>query len=1705
MPKITPESAMQLIEKERGIVRVLRSDPRDYSDLLFELKQFADPENVRPIRPLEPNADRTQVYDPKLNAFVPRVLKRKERGLPQPGNQRIKAVSGTLPPQDGKMRFYNHANTNKSHKHVIYGVDAGENPDRYLYLHKNNSTIEVKDEPCLIVACYAKDAGTNTKWHIKGQPLNDYHEGRYPTAISFAQLRKNNREFVKHRTAFNRHKDERNEIKFKPSVAALQFIGAVSESSEDLMNAQHFKILVWQLLKIDLPILIFSDKGKCIYHEKDQARDIVLSFAQGVSFAFDIHDHILSGNVPESSVFTAYRAMFKDYQEYVKHLRFLNGDEMLEKFFAFHKAKSIVSPHEEKTTTETNLKLTKDYQDAVAGRKLWGEIISQTYDYEMANTQDSSAVLARMKAAGFAGDLKKTYQDMCSYLQQHTRIVLAFDTQKVMPQTPVSLSYLNLSEMDALQLQQGRKSHLKERSAIENIAFSYLENIKERFEKTMQGRPRYAYFTFCNEANYPKPIKGEFGNSYFVLRDVMKFNSMFVPENVFQKHSAGKKPVRPCTYFSFDVLLDQSSDALLFGVAHAVTGQLPQYHIRNNQNFEMHAYIPSVELFNQDVVERLYVSPNEYKMSSEEVAFLEEHGIKVCNVGTHAYHQDELDIEAAVRADDVTSVQRLIKQNPFMQCTYASALEKSDVALYHYLLRHDPEAKPLSWQEMLERVHPDKIELFHPFWTEAQLKGLTAADLNKLSVYKDKVLASNSKAALLTLLKWLKQFNTANIPLRDFSVDEQEDKEAPDMLLGTYLGKRILQDCIDKNKYELNVITPLIESGLLSPEHIAKAAHSLFKNALFRKTTQFLIEKNYYQLTYSDSEKEALLSGENYEYIMDDPRMAAKIVWHHNLAYYIVQLLLTVKDKPFLEKSLLNMHAAGAFSGMGDSELNGLLREVAEKNPDLLFVFMAAVFCVPLQAGSDLLHVTLSALAIVPGGRTFKDFLFKNVVQSQVAIQEEKASIVDTMTVADWQAKFLHVLHNEPDKLRRAKTIDLFCEKLPSFDFLHAKDPVRYSIVCMNFYFPELVKAWITKPQLLSVSQLQELIVWCMRNDGKKHKYVDKVCAMFDLVPELIHTQVPGSGNSLLHIAFDVGINDVTFIHRLMHSKVAHLNNTKGHSTLQHLIEMNAKIRDRALKIPSELNNLVTELLVEISFSNEQLISALDEMRYSFNAYARQICAVLNINQVQGDAVKSRFLTAVSDSSSAQWKAYLQIKSIPQAAFQEAALRMIESKDSLRTKQDIHTLLDSATDFDYSVIADYLKQISQDKLSRLHFSYILSHPNCRLTDAETIRDLVSEFSHTAVSFQFPPQVLQGILENYLIGLDRANALTELRQHHYLLLNFIRSKAFSLVLLLLRFQFVLSEDQWTSILVKYAAIAFDPASQEMRTVLIAILHMQPHRISAAWDIFYKQKMSAPLLSNLAYGRNLLRNTRQVFCAGLQVDADLSAKMNADLVEVVDCVTRNTAKDLSYLRVEMKAYNLLSVIMHFMNYDQYIDWKQAHKSVAKECHYYEKKMSALSEEIIPVKASDTSIDVSTEAGLDKWIAVKDISGIPATLLEKARAELKQDLVQHDTDKGFNAHWEFREHLSELRRAVKTYYVLCLLDPRNDDEYTRIRISYYYFMTSALWHCKDETIPKSSNAYSFYTNNDVDKINVSPSQSQAEEKISSVPSFFNSRRRE
>ena len=714
MPKVTAEQALQLIENERGLIRVLVSNAGDDQHLNFLLDQLIDPEHCRPVRPLVPGADPNYIFDHEQKEFVLRPQPY-ARGAAQPGVDTIEPLATTLVPADGRMRLYNHALVNQEQKTIAFAFDAGSDPDRY----RNQPDVDTSQEPCIVHLSFTQDAGTANEWWIKGQPLNDYHrengyneaKGLYPKPVSFSELRAYNKAFSKNLSAYGRHNKERTEVLVAPRARSLFAVIALKDALTDRVNALYAKLLVWERLRVDVPVIVMDENGKRLYPELNQARDILEAFAQGDPFAEQILGRLSLPSAPLDGVFADFYKMFIHYAAYVEQSGIIYTEAMMKDFYLYYERVQLESPVLQITTPTTEEKtpsLERYIQKhpyvakTIKSKMLWSDIVSLTHQHNEKLIQAKSvelSILTRLEKSGITGDHQAIYKKMVTYLQENTKIVLAFEAAKLMSAMPQGLYSFNKIEKDGV----------CERFVLESETFAFIPDIKVQFSEFPGARPHYAFLVLNNAENIPLFLTTDYGYSYFVLRDVVKLNSVFVPHNIARTGSVAT----PCTYLNFAILLEQAKDDLFLGIVNAVTGQLPEEQISGQLGYEMHAYLPPIPLFDSHVVERLYISPDEHKLTVAEKEFIEKRGIKVCNEGDHAYGPEIAEMNEAALAQDTARFEAIMQRYPFLRITAEQALQQGRYVMYRFLAQKEQGGLPThNWQALFSKVEPVNFESF---------------------------------------------------------------------------------------------------------------------------------------------------------------------------------------------------------------------------------------------------------------------------------------------------------------------------------------------------------------------------------------------------------------------------------------------------------------------------------------------------------------------------------------------------------------------------------------------------------------------------------------------------------------------------------------------------------------------------------------------------------------------------------------------------------------------------------------------------------------------------------------------------------------------------------------------------------------------------------------------------------------------------------
>ena len=784
--KITPEEALKLIAKERAIARTIVSDPIDDHHWHFLINQFKDPAAIPPPRELHPGANPNITMSFYKRAWLDHHVDLHAR---HPDGA-IQLLSGTLLPRNGKMYLYNHAKISQGHKHVAILFDSGRDPDRYL-LAKHEEKMHTRDEPCIIKACFATDAGSNTQWWIRGQPLHRYHNHHYPMAISFKQLRTQNAEFEEKIEYLVQLHDanERNEVLFYPRRHGLRAIAALQNSYQSNANAIYRKLMILDALQIDLPLLVMTGDSSVIeLAMADQVEVLLAQLKRGDSLVFKMHvlmDKLGHDQFPawrsylsraasflrfvilefedETALSMMYfhllqayfftqrdsvkvkfdryqKIQYQDFHIYTLFLDYASGEdlavrcvEMLEALDgagwegwpAFHSLLDLYSqylkvlhrfPNKENAQDfyqkirrvsgssmaapsdnvfKSMLHTSVDVRVSIKARKLWTDIVSATDS--LVDTSSKAMIYARMKKHKVPGVHVQVMQNVLTYLQEKSSILLAFDAKTIFQNRFLSLEALNYDTAAELRpintLPNRGEDYAIKRMQTEDGLFSYLKNYQpeQKWDISSLSRPRYAFLCLSNGITKPCLPNEGYGRSYAVLQHKVKLNSLFVPHNILRckleasEHKKDYQFPRPCTYFTFESLLAQVPDDVFLMMMDAVTGAYPSKRL-SFCRLDLQAYIPPVNLLDAAVTEQLFIHPEEYVLTPIEQKWIKDKGIPVANHGEYIGERDAQKILNILTTHNVDKLRSLDKQDSQWIREFAIlAMQFSSEPIYSYL------------------------------------------------------------------------------------------------------------------------------------------------------------------------------------------------------------------------------------------------------------------------------------------------------------------------------------------------------------------------------------------------------------------------------------------------------------------------------------------------------------------------------------------------------------------------------------------------------------------------------------------------------------------------------------------------------------------------------------------------------------------------------------------------------------------------------------------------------------------------------------------------------------------------------------------------------------------------------------------------------------------------------------------------------------
>ncbi len=219
--------------------------------------------------------------------------------------------------------------------------------------------------------------------------------------------------------------------------------------------------------------------------------------------------------------------------------------------------------------------ITKSEADIVQARKLWSDVVStmdRVNGEEEKLVDVDQAIMRRFRELGYTDDVPKILNDSLNFLHNNTSIVLTFNAKFLEKKGFMTDQILNQFENATRDSRYQAQRSITERTMLKKVG----PQLTNALMAKNHAKPRYASLQLLDNTHSVHATR-QYGQSYIVLQDVVKLNSLFNPLDSMEAILDQRKAVTPCTVHHMKWLLYQADDWLLQALAEASqTGQLPE-------------------------------------------------------------------------------------------------------------------------------------------------------------------------------------------------------------------------------------------------------------------------------------------------------------------------------------------------------------------------------------------------------------------------------------------------------------------------------------------------------------------------------------------------------------------------------------------------------------------------------------------------------------------------------------------------------------------------------------------------------------------------------------------------------------------------------------------------------------------------------------------------------------------------------------------------------------------------------------------------------------------------------------------------------------------------------------------------------------------------------------------------------------------------
>lgn len=338
------------------------------------------------------------------------------------------------------------------------------------------------------------------------------------------------------------------------------------------------------------------------------------------------------------------------YTQYLKTLRKFPSDELNTVYLKEIDEALVQQKHSQPILTTTE----KYY---INGRRIWSDVVSDTdrVNTNYKKTHDVKAkVFARLQKIGHTENLEQIYLNCIDYLKNNTAIVVSF---------PGDILKKGLENFQAMHTFETSTYFDKHRHHREDVVFQSLSpEIRKARQDNIQAYPRYGALFLLSPTDKIQGIP-YYGTSYVVLKKIVKFNSVYLPEDSYTTQNTP-----PVTYHHFDLLLLNCDSRKFKSIVKCVTtGYLNEEF--DHVNWFIEAMLPAFNVFDPNLVEHIHIDIASYELTADDKAALKDIPISISNEGDDTYYKASKLFIQYVEKEDFANVQSLLENMPSLMYT----------------------------------------------------------------------------------------------------------------------------------------------------------------------------------------------------------------------------------------------------------------------------------------------------------------------------------------------------------------------------------------------------------------------------------------------------------------------------------------------------------------------------------------------------------------------------------------------------------------------------------------------------------------------------------------------------------------------------------------------------------------------------------------------------------------------------------------------------------------------------------------------------------------------------------------------------------------------------------------------------------------------------------------------------------------------------